>query len=87
MQNCTQDWSRKFHSTRLYSCSTGIKFIPESDSADGLSEMTLTLPAISHSSEWSEYLSVYLPSVYKEPKMLMDDEDDFIFSPSKPPTA
>ena len=69
------------------SCSTGIKFIPESDSTGRLSEMTLTLPAISHSSEWSEYLSVYLPSVYKEPKLLMGDEDDFIFSPSNPPTA
>ena len=69
------------------SCSTGIKFIPEPDSTDRVSEMTLSLPAISHSSEWSEYLSLYLPSVYKEPRMLMVSEDDFIFSPSKPPTA
>ena len=68
------------------SCSTGIKFIPEPDSTDRLSEMTLTLPAISNSSEWSDYLSVYLPSVYKEPNILMS-ENDFIFSSSKPPTA
>jgi len=69
------------------SCSTGIKFIPEPGSTDYLSEMTLSLPAIKQSSEWSEYLLVYIPSIYKEPNILMG-EDEFTFSvTSKPPTA
>lgn len=68
-------------------CSTGVKFIPEPGSTDCLSEMTLSLPPIKQNSEWSEYLLVYLPSIYKEPNMLMG-EDEFTFSvTSKPPTA
>ena len=68
------------------SCSTGIKFIPDPGSTDLLSEMTISLPAISQSCDWSECLLVYLPSIYNEPNILMS-EDEFYFSTSKPPTA
>ena len=67
------------------SCGTGIKFIPEPGSLDFLSEMTLSLPPISQSSEWSKHLLVYLPSIYKTPKILVGG-DDFVFT-LKAPTA
>ena len=68
------------------SCSTGIRFIPEPGSTDCLSEITLSLPAIDQNSEWSEDLLVYLPSIYKTPKILVG-EDDFAFSTLKAPSA
>ena len=70
------------------SSNTGIKFVPKPDSKEHLSELNLTLPTVDKCSDWSEYVTVYSPSVYKEPKLLLvGGDDDFVFPVASKPTA